>query len=73
MDSPNLHDYLLPYQVQFTDNPSRRKIWLSSRQVGKSFSLAYIAVKKALLSRNGLSLCISTGARAASELLKKVA
>lgn len=32
-----------------------------------------IAVYKALSRRNGLSLCISTGSRAASELLKKCA
>lgn len=32
-----------------------------------------IAVYKALSKRNGLSLCISTGSRAASELLKKCA
>lgn len=67
----NLQDILLPYQRAFVNNPSKRKIWLSSRQAGKSFSLAYIAVYKALLTPKGLSLCISTGARAADELLKK--
>ena len=46
------------------------------KQIGKSFGCAYLAAKEALTSpqgKNGLSLCISTGARAASELLKKVA
>lgn len=39
--------------------------------MGKSWSLGFIAVYKALSKKNGLSLCISTGARAASELIKK--
>lgn len=68
-----LHDLLLPYQARFVDNPKRRKIWLSSRQVGKSHAASYIAVYKALARQNGLTLCISTGSRAATELLKKCA
>ena len=44
---------------------------MSSRQVGKSWSLAFLSVYKALSKRNGLSLCISTGARSANELIKK--
>lgn len=51
--------------------PQKKKIWLSGRQLGKSFSLAYIADMKALMKPNGLSLCISTGSRAASELISK--
>ena len=46
---------------------------MSSRQIGKSWTCAFISVFKALSKRNGLSLCISTGSRAASELLKKCA
>lgn len=34
--------------------------------------MAFIATFKALNTKNGLSLCISTGGRAASELIKKV-
>lgn len=66
-----LLDILLPYQQQFVLAKQKRKIWLSSRQVGKSFGLAYIAAMKAATKKNGLSLCVSTGARAASELVKK--
>lgn len=72
----DLHSILLPYQQRFVDDGHRCKLWLSARQIGKSFDCGYIAVKEALTSpqgKNGLSLCISTGARAASELLKKVA
>ena len=66
-----LLDILLPYQQQFVLAKQKRKIWLSSRQVGKSFGLAYIAAMKAATKQNGLALCVSTGARAASELVKK--
>ena len=37
----------------------------ASRQIGKSWTLAFIASYKALEKNNGLSLCISTGGRAA--------
>lgn len=49
----------------------RRKIWLSARQLGKSFAIAALLTERALEKKNGLSLCISTGARAASEIVKK--
>lgn len=52
--------------------PKKRKIWLAARQIGKSFSLAYLAVYKALSKKGGLSLIISTGAKASSEIMKKV-
>lgn len=67
-----LIDLALPYQRDFILAKKKRKLWLSSRQIGKSWSLAFIAVEKALQKNNGLSLCISTGGRAASELMKKV-
>lgn len=66
-----LIDLALPYQREFILSPKKRKIWLSSRQAGKSWALAFIAAKKALTRRNGLSLCVSTGSRAAQELIKK--
>ena len=66
-----LLDIVLPYQQQFVLAKKKRKIWLSSRQVGKSFGLAFIAAMKAATKQNGLALCVSTGARAASELVKK--
>lgn len=66
-----LTDILLPYQKQFVQAPNKRKIWVSSRQIGKSFSLGYLASYKALSKINGLSLIISTGSRAASEMIRK--
>ena len=66
-----LLDTFLPYQKSFFCNPAKRKIWLSSRQVGKSFCLAGMLVHSALSTQNGLSLCISTGAKAASEIIMK--
>ena len=39
--------------------------------IGKSFSLAFSATQKALSKKYGLSLIVSTGARAASEMLRK--
>lgn len=72
----NLDQYLLPYQKTFVDDPRKYKLFLSTRQGGKSFCLSYMAVKEVLTSPRGgsaLVLCISTGARASSEFLKKVA
>lgn len=66
-----LFDILLPYQKAFVRNGAKRKLWLSARQVGKSFTLGWLSVYKALQRQDGLSLCISTGSRAACELLKK--
>lgn len=71
MNNFKLSNILLPYQKKFIKNEKKNKIWLSSRQVGKSFALSYIATQKALEKTNSLVLCISTGARAASELIKK--
>lgn len=63
---------MLPYQRDFVLSPKKRKLWLAARQIGKSFSLAYLAVYKALSKKGGLALIISTGARASSETMKKV-
>ena len=66
-----LSDQLLPYQKRFAQSDKRFKLFLSSRQVGKSFVVGYELVKAALSKKNGLAICVSTGARAASELLAK--
>lgn len=68
-----LLDMALPYQREFVLAPQKRKIWNSGRQCGKSWALSLIAAQKALSRSHGLSLCISTGARAASELIAKCA
>lgn len=49
----------------------KRKFWLAGRQLGKSFAAAGLLVYKALSRKNGLSLCISTGSRAANEIIRK--
>lgn len=64
-------DIALPYQKAFLKAPQRRKIWLSSRQIGKTWLLALTLCATALKQDNGLSLCISTGAKAASEIIMK--
>ena len=66
-----LIDLAYPYQKDFILNPRKRKIWISSRQIGKSWSIALILCYKSLSKKNGLSLCISTGSRAASEIIRK--
>lgn len=71
MTQTKLLDIFLPYQKEFFLNNKKRKIWISGRQLGKSFTIAGILCYKALYKKNGLSLCISTGARAASEIIRK--
>lgn len=42
--------------------------------IGKSFTLSGLLVQRALeKGRSGLSLCVSTGQRAASEIVRKCA
>ena len=73
MTNTKLLDIFLQYQKEFFLNNKKRKIWISGRQLGKSFTIAGILCYKALSKKNGLSLCISTGARAASEIIRKCA
>ncbi len=62
----------LSYQREFFEAPQRRKLWVSSRQVGKSHTIAGLLVYKALLKgKKGLSLCISVNSRSASEIILK--
>ena len=66
-----LKDLLLPYQKRFVENKSKRKVWISARQIGKSFTLSYILSKRAIEKDNNLCICVSTGARSASEIILK--
>lgn len=66
-----LFDSLYPYQARFVLSPLRRKIWLSARQVGKSTAMSGLLCRKALGVPGGLALCVSTGQRAAQEIIKK--
>lgn len=67
-------DILLPYQKQMRNlaNKNRLCFFLCSRQVGKSLTLAYIAVEKAWTNPNSKIVLISSGERAALEILDKV-
>lgn len=67
-------DILLPYQKQMRNlaNKNRLCFFLCSRQVGKSLTLAYITVEKAWTNPNSKIVLISSGERAALEILDKV-
>lgn len=67
----SISDIFLDYQRTFFSNPKKRKIWISSRQIGKSFTIAGRLCYKALMKDNGLTLCVSVNSRSASEILKK--
>lgn len=67
----NLSMKLLKYQNDFFKNKKKRKIWIASRQIGKSHTIAHMLVYKALISKKGLSLCISVNQESASEIIKK--
>ena len=66
-----LLDLAYPYQRKFITNKAKRKIWVSSRQIGKSWSVAMILAFKALQRNNGLAICISVNSRSASEIISK--
>ena len=66
-----LLDLAYGYQRKFITNKARRKIWVSSRQIGKSWSVAMILAYKALEKRNGLAIGISVNSRSASEIIAK--
>ena len=66
-----LLDIFLPYQRKFFTNPAKRKIWVSARQIGKSFCVAGILAFKSLQRNNGLAICISVNSRSASEIISK--
>ena len=66
-----LFDILLPYQKKILLDKSRFKIILCARQVGKSFVMACQAVYNSLVRPKNLTAIVSTGERAAGEMLKK--
>ena len=68
------YQILLPYQLKMREvaNKNRLCFFLCSRQIGKSLTLAYIAVEKAWTNPNSKVVLISSGERAALEVLDKV-
>jgi len=65
-------DILLPYQKRFVEDESKLKIWLASRQIGKSFAAAFEAVKLAAEKPRTLVLLVSASERQSKELMEKV-
>ncbi|MDP2167470.1 MAG: terminase family protein, partial [Thermodesulfovibrionales bacterium] len=62
---------LLPYQQRWVNDKSTLKIWLASRQIGKSFAVAVEAVNEALTSRCD-NLILSSSERQSKEVMQKV-
>ncbi len=62
---------LLPYQQDWVNDRSARKIWLAARQIGKSFALSMEAVIEALGSRCN-NLVLSSSERQSRESMQKV-
>lgn len=71
MKMNSIYDLLLPYQKSFFTNKKKRKIFLASRQIGKSFVAAVILCYKALSKKFGTSLCVSVNQNSASEIIAK--
>ena len=66
-----LFDRLLPYQREFVRDKSRFKIWLSSRQIGKSFGTAFEAAADCAKHPGADWLVMSAGQRQADEWMLK--
>lgn len=62
---------LLPYQHRWVGDRRPLKIWLASRQVGKSFALSFEAVNEALKKKCD-NLLLSASERQSKELMRKV-
>jgi phage FluMu gp28-like protein len=62
---------LLPYQRRWVEDRSPVKVWVASRQIGKSFALAFEAVTAALLARSD-NMILSSSERQALEVMAKV-
>ena len=71
MESSNKKYVLLPYQQRFVQDKSKLKIWLASRQIGKSFALALDALTEAL-SGKCANLLLSSSERQSKEIMQKV-
>lgn len=66
-------NFLRPYQQELFKSPKRFKIANWSRQTGKSTVMAGLLCYTSLVhEKDGLSICVSTNLRSASEIMKKV-
>lgn len=64
-------DILLPYQRRFVDAEARFKIWLASRQIGKSMGMAAEAVRDSAANKDDMWVVLSAGERQALEFMEK--
>jgi phage FluMu gp28-like protein len=64
-------DILLPYQRRFVDDSARFKLWLASRQIGKSMGLAAEAVRDSAATPKDMWVVLSAGERQALEFMEK--
>ncbi len=65
---------LLPFQKEFYSGVKTHKyaIWLASRQIGKSFTVSFIAIDTCLEKDGSTVIVVSASERQAVELLNKV-
>jgi len=68
---PAVRKILLPYQRRFVSDRSKRKIWVASRQVGKSFALSLEALVEAFSAKCD-NLVLSSSQRQSREIMRKV-
>jgi phage FluMu gp28-like protein len=64
-------DILLPYQRTFVNDAARFKIWLASRQIGKSMGLAAEASRDSAAKPGDMWVVLSAGERQALEFMEK--
>ena len=64
-------DILLPYQRAVVDDAARFKIWLASRQIGKSMGLAAEATRDSAAKPGDMWVVLSAGERQALEFMEK--
>lgn len=71
MTSANLYSRLYPYQRRWLEDQATCRIWVSSRQVGKSTAVALEALLAALAQPGSTQILVSAGQAQAQELLRK--
>ena len=64
-------DILLPYQRTFVDDGARFKIWLASRQIGKSIGMGGEAARDCASKKGDMWVVLSAGERQALEFMEK--
>ena len=58
-----------PYQWEYLTDQSRRKVWIASRRIGKSFTLSLEAVLMAVMGKGPDNLIVSHDQDASNDLL----